>query len=82
MKNIVPEFVIGADNVYRTKNYIIKQVIFLDKSLSENNSITSFDTFYLRNRKRDCQYESVFADKSNINGKRLPSTMCSRKYVK
>ena len=53
MKNIVPEFVIGADNVYRTKNYIIKQVIFLDKSLSENNSITSFDTFYLRNRKRD-----------------------------
>lgn len=81
MIEILPDFIIDADNVYRTKNYIIKQILVVDNKPVEENSIMSYDTFYKRNKKRDKQYEIVFSDKTHINGKRLPSTMCSRKYV-
>lgn len=81
MKNLIPDFVINADNVYRTKNYIVRQVIVLDNTTVEDNSITSYDTFFKRTKLRDHQYELLHADKVNINGKRLPSTMCSKKYV-
>jgi hypothetical protein len=77
----IPEFLIDADNVYRTKYFIIKQVLVLDRTCDEDNNITSYDTFYKRTKQRDKEYELVFADKNHIDGKRLPSTMCSRKYV-
>ncbi len=81
MCNKIPEFMVNADNVYRTKHFIVKQVIVLDKYVDENNNIMSFDTFYLRTKHRDIQYEKCFANKNHINGKRLPSTMTSRKYI-
>lgn len=82
MKNIIPDFIIDADNVYRTKHYIIKQILVLDNCSNTDNHIMSHDTFYTRTKKRDSQYEFIYDNKPNINGKRLPSTMCSRKYVK
>jgi hypothetical protein len=81
MKNITPDFIIEADNVYRTKHYIVKQVICLETPEDENNGIKSYDTFYKRNKIRDKQYEVVFYNRKHINGKRLPSTMFSRKYI-
>lgn len=81
MKKIIPEFIIGADNVYRTKNYIVKQVLSLETPIVEDNGIMSYDTFYKRTAMRDKQYEVVFSDRKRINGKRLPSTMFSRKYI-
>lgn len=81
MKKTIPEFIIGADNVYRTKNYIVKQVLSLETPIVEDNGIMSYDTFYKRTVMRDKQYEVVFSDRKRINGKRLPSTMFSRKYI-
>ena len=81
MKKIIPDFIIDADNVYRTRRYIIKQVLSLEKPIAEDNGIKSYDTFYKRTPTRDKQYEIIFGDRKRINGKRLPSTMYSRKYI-
>lgn len=75
------EFLENATNVYRTKHYIVKQCICIETHNELNNIIMSQDTFYKRTKKRDKIYEEVFADKQNINGKRLPSVMHSRTYV-
>lgn len=75
------DFLYDANNVYRTKNYIVKQVIGVRTSDEENNIIMSFDTYYRRTKKRDKIYERAFASKKHIDGKRLPSTMYSRKYI-
>ena len=77
----VNDFLYDANNVYRTKNYIVKQVIGVRTSDEENNIIMSFDTYYRRTKKRDIIYERAFASKKHIDGKRLPSTMYSRKYI-
>lgn len=75
------DFLYDANNVYRTKNYIVKQVIGVRTSDEEDNIIMSFDTYYRRTKKRDKIYERAFANKKHIDGKRLPSTMYSRKYI-
>ena len=82
MNKIIPEFLVNADNVYRTKHFIVKQVLVLESYSKIDNHILSHDTFYARTKKRDRQYEFFYDDKTNINGKRLPATMYSRKYVK
>ena len=82
MKNIIPDFIIDADNVYRTRNYIVKQVLSLEMPTVEDNGIKSYDTFYKRTSIRDKQYNLIFRDRKSIDGKRLPSTMYARKYIK
>ena len=82
MNKIIPEFLVNADNVYRTKHFIVKQVLVLETHSKIDNHLLSHDTFYTRTKKRDRQYEFFYDDKANINGKRLPATMYSRKYVK
>lgn len=79
--NNIPEFLIDADNVYRTNYFIVKQVLILKTSTNQDNSLMSYDTFYKRTKKRDKQFEIYFDCKSNQNGKRLPSTMYQRKYI-
>lgn len=81
MGNCVPEFMQDATNVYRTKNYIVKQNFGIHSSNVENNVAFSRDTFYLRTKKRDAQYELIFNTRKNIDGKRLPTTMYSREYI-
>ena len=82
MKNIIPDFIIDADNVYRTRNYIVKQVLSLEMPTVEDNGIKSNDTFYKITSIRDKQYNLIFRDRKSIDGKRLPSTMYARKYIK
>ena len=82
MKKIIPDFIIDADNVYRTRNYIVKQVLSLEMPTVEDNGIKSYDTFYKRTSIRDKQYNLIFRDRKSIDGKRLPSTMYARKYIK
>ena len=79
--NRIPEFVQGADNVYRTKGYIVKQTIEIRYDCEEDNAVVSRDTFYKRSPVRDREYEIIFCTRRNINGKRLPTTMYTRKYV-
>ena len=81
MKANVPEFLVEADNVYRTRHFIVKQVISLELSGVENNIVVSFDTYYRRTLQRDLAYVLAFRGKKNIEGKRLPSNVYTRTYV-
>ena len=76
-----PEFLKSADNVYRTRNYIVKQEIFVDRDKEGNGCIFSRDTYYLRNTKLNREYESVFRKRAYMEGRRLPSTSYTRKYI-
>lgn len=80
MKNKVPEFTENATNVYRTKQYIVKQIIGIQYGCEENNVVYSRDTYYKRTPERDREYEILFCRRRNIDGKRLPSTMYAREY--
>ena len=80
MKNKVPEFIENATNVYRTKKYIVKQIIGIQYGCEENNVVYSRDTFYKRTPERDKEYEILFYRRRNIDGRRLPSTMYAREY--
>lgn len=75
------DFIKNATNVYRTKNFIVKQVIGIQYSGVENNVVFSRDTYYARTKKRDAEYELVYCSRRNVNGKRLPATMYSREYI-
>jgi len=77
----LPEFVEGATNVYRTENYIVRQCVGIKYGETENNVLFSHDTYYLRTKKRDREYEDFYFGKKNIDGKRLPTTMYARRYV-
>lgn len=77
----LPDFVMDADNVYRTSNYIVKQSLKVQLNSEEANAIISCDVFYKRTKRRDSEYEQIFYDRKRIDGKRLPSTMFTRKYV-
>jgi len=80
MKNKVPEFIENATNLYRTKKYIVKQIIGIQYGCEENNVVYSRDTYYKRTPERDKEYEILFFRRRNIDGRRLPSTMCAREY--
>ena len=60
MKDKIPDFIKDATNVYRTKGYIVKQVIGIQYNCKENNVVFSHDTFYKRTPKRDKEYEIFF----------------------
>lgn len=76
------EFMEGAHNVYRTKGFIVKQVLKAGYSFDTDNGIVSIDTFYVRTPERDALYEEIFEAKGErIDGKRMPSTMYTRTYV-
>lgn len=77
----VYDFLYEANNVYRTKNYIVKRIIGVRCSEQENNVMFSFDTFYRRTTKRDKAYEKYFCERKNKDGRRLPTTMYARTYV-
>ena len=76
-----PDFVQGATNVYRTRGFIVKQVVEIRNDCEQGIVVASHDTFYRRTKVRDAEYELTFFVRNHINGKRLPTTMYSRKYV-
>ena len=79
--NYVPDFMVDAMNVYRTRDFIVKQVIGIKYSDVENIAVISNDTFYRRTKKRDREYERIFWKRKQINGKRIPTIMYARTYV-
>lgn len=81
MERHTPEFLQYADNVYRTKHFIVKQVLAIHESDEENNQVISVDTYYRRTPKRDLAYNIIYQDKAHLDGKRLPSTMYTRTYI-
>ena len=75
------DFMVNASNVYRTKDYIVKQEIHIGTDGYDTNQVVSVDTYYKRTPKRELAYKSLFADRKRINGRRLPSTMYTRTYI-
>ena len=82
-KNIDLDFIENADNVYRTEDYIVKQLLHTvwdEEKLIQ--MMGSEDTFYKRTKLRDSEYELIFmARGKDINGKRIHSSFYTRKYV-
>lgn len=76
-----PDFLIGATNVYRTDEYIVKQEIKTINDSDKNTYMISKDTYYLRNEELDAFYEYFFAKRKELDGKRIPVTMYVRAYV-
>lgn len=81
MNQCLPEFAVGVTNVYRTKYFIVKQSVSVNRNEFEGNSVISHDTYYMRTRKRDSEYEQLFGARRHLNGKRLPTTVYTRRYV-
>ena len=73
-------FIEEALNVYRTKSFIVVQSLGIRYDDLENNTLYSFDTYYKRNKSRDKEYEHIFMNRRNIDGRRIQVSMYSRTY--
>ena len=58
--NEIAEFLRGASNVYRTRDYIVRQVIELHSD-GEGGYLVSRDTYFRCTPRRDREYEEAFA---------------------
>ena len=74
-------FARDASNVYRTREYIVRQILVVQHDSAEAGNVFSYDTFYKRTPVRDREYELLFKERRRLNGKRLPSTAYTRRYV-
>jgi len=78
------DFIQEAENVYRTKDYIVAQ--FVKPAYDKRTMSTLYgseDTYFERTSKRDAEYELIFEDRgSNLEGKRIRTAFFTRKYVK
>ena len=71
-----------ADNVYRTKFYIVKQKIKVVDDDPGTSMLLSEDSFYSRTTERDEEYELLFAARGKkINGKRIRTAVSTRRYL-
>lgn len=76
------DFFMEADNVYRTPEYIVCQKVSLCRNGKGNTLLMSDDTYLLRTKKRDTDYELVYKVRGkNINGKRMRAGSYIRKYI-
>ena len=69
------------ENVYRTRDYIVKQKLYLIVNAEQNNAVLSVDTYYRRTLLRDSKYLLLYKDRKHIDGKRLPSNTYIRTYI-
>lgn len=69
------------ENVYRTRDYIVKQELYLIVNAEQNNAVLSIDTYYRRTLLRDSKYQLLYKERKHIDGKRLPSNMYIRTYI-
>ena len=70
-----------ATNVYRTKNYIVCQIVEIKHDDMTDIACISQDAYFVRTAARDRLYNDVFEERINIDGRRLPTNMYSRKYI-
>lgn len=69
------------ENVYRTRDYIVKQELYLIVNAEQNNAVLSVDTYCRRTLERDSKYQLLYKERRHINGKRLPSNTYIRTYI-
>ena len=66
--------------IYRTREFIVKQVISLAHHGLESAKLISTDTYYLRTPGRDACYEGIFGENKEPDGKRIPTMAYFRSY--
>lgn len=76
----IPAFAVTASNVYRTKHFIVRQRLAYNASNLFGGLLCSHDTYYVRTRNRDREYEGYFSDRLDLDGKRIPALMYTREY--
>lgn len=81
MTERIPDFLDGATNVYRTREYIVKQCVAFGYDELYGTYLISRDTYYRCTPKRDREFEAVFAERKRVNGKRIPTAMYTREYI-
>jgi len=76
------DYLSEADNVYRTKKYIVCQKVSLCSSGKGNTLLMSNDTYLLRTPIRDIDYELIYKVRGKqINGKRMHAGSYIRSYI-
>lgn len=78
---MMPAFLYKADNVYRTEHYIVSQRIDIEDDGYDQKTITSVDTYYTRSEKLDFLYETCYAERPNLEGRRVACQESIRFYV-
>ena len=76
----IPDFIRGESNIYRTREFIVKQVISLAHHGLDSAKLISTDTYYLRTPGRDACYEGIFGENKDPDGKRIPTMAYFRSY--
>ena len=76
----IPDFISGASNIYRTREFIVKQVISLAHHGLDSAKLISTDTYYLRTPARDACYKGIFGENKDPDGKRIPTMAYFRSY--
>ena len=75
------EFLHYADNVYRTKEFIVRQRVTFCVDDEGNNLLLSEDTYFARTPERDADFEFAFKLRKRLDGKRIRSASYTRQYV-
>lgn len=75
------DFIDEAHNIYRTKSYIVRQMLSTDVTENGNIIMISEDTYYVRTRKRDAEFDAIFGCREKVDGKRIRATMFTRTYI-
>ena len=75
------DFLKHADNVYRTKKFIVRQCVTFCVDDEGNSLILSEDTYFARTPARDADYEFAFKLRKRLDGKRIRSASYTRQYV-
>ena len=76
----LPEFLIDATNVYRTKHFIVKQQVIFNSCGICGTQTVSNDIYYARTEERDAAFDALFGDSVFPEGKRLPTMSYMRSY--
>lgn len=68
-------------NIYRTKEYIVEQKLKYHYLPDGSFTLFSIDTYHLRTKKSDIEYEKLYSFKDNLESKRIYAGAYVRKYV-
>lgn len=76
------DFMNDATNLYRTKEYIVRQKLSITESTVKMPLVISVDTYFKRTKERDAQYEFLLISRKDlIDGKRVKASAYTRFYV-
>ncbi len=68
-------------NIYRTNKYIVEQHLKYHYLPDFSFTLFSIDIYYLRDKKTDKEYETLYSFKDNLEGKRIYAGAYVRKYM-